>query len=113
MIVARPFLQPVDLNKYPDYIKIIQEPMSLSLVKRKVLDCFDGATQHHACGSMTHDTTSASTLSQLTVFPASCSDFVILLSNDRGFTKKKIVMFLCCSFLLLVLDTFRSIRDPT
>jgi len=34
--MAWPFLQPVDLDKYKDYVSIVAEPMDLSKIKRKV-----------------------------------------------------------------------------
>jgi hypothetical protein len=33
---SKPFLQPVDLNKYGDYLAVVSEPMDLSKIRRKV-----------------------------------------------------------------------------
>jgi hypothetical protein len=35
-LMAGPFLNPVDLDKYPDYIKVVVKPMDLSTMKRQV-----------------------------------------------------------------------------
>ena len=48
---AWPFADPVDTARYPDYLKVVHNPMDLRLVKRKA-DGGEYATPANFCGRL-------------------------------------------------------------